>query len=102
MPRLRRPGDPEVEIMMAPADLAVALADVDAIIVDATYVTTEAVAANPRLRHIIFLGTGARSFMDVDALEAIGVTVHIITGYGDTAVAEHAIALMWDAARKTA
>jgi D-3-phosphoglycerate dehydrogenase len=102
IPRLARSGDPEVEIMMAPPDLDAALADVDAIIVDATNIPTAAVAAHPRLRHIIFLGTGARSFMDVDALEAIGVSVHIITGYGDTAVAEHAIALMWDAARKTA
>ena len=102
MPRLRRPGDPEVEILMAPARLETALADVDAVIVDGTNLPTEAVAAHPRLRHIIFLGTGARSYMDPDALAAIGVSVHIITGYGDTAVAEHSIALMWDAARKTA
>ena len=37
--------------------------------------------------------------MDPDALEALGVKVHTIKGYGDTAVAEHAIALMWAAAR---
>ncbi len=102
MPRLARPGDPPVEILMAPADLATALADVDAVIVDGTNIPTEAAAAHPRLRHIIFLGTGARSYMDPDALAAIGVTVHIITGYGDTAVAEHTIALMWAAARQVA
>jgi D-3-phosphoglycerate dehydrogenase len=51
------------------------------------------------LRHIIFLGTGARSYMHPEELEAIGIKVHIIKGYGDTAVAEHSIALMWDAAR---
>ena len=80
IPRLRRAGDPEVEIMMAPASLDTALADVDAVIVDGTNLPTEAVAAHPRLRHIIFLGTGARSYMDPDALAAIGVSVHIITG----------------------
>ena len=39
-------------------------------IVDGTNLPTEAVAAHPRLRHIIFLGTGARSYMDPDALAA--------------------------------
>ena len=50
-------------------------------------------------RHIIFLGTGARSYMHPEELAELGITVHIIKGYGDTAVAEHAIALMWAAAR---
>jgi D-3-phosphoglycerate dehydrogenase len=37
--------------------------------------------------------------MHPEELAALGITVHIIKGYGDTAVAEHAIALMWAAAR---
>jgi D-3-phosphoglycerate dehydrogenase len=37
--------------------------------------------------------------MDPDALAAHGIMVHTIKGYGDIAVAEHAIALMWAAAR---
>ena len=40
--------------------------------------------------------------MNVDELKARGVTVHIIKGYGDTAVAEHSIALMFAAARDVA
>jgi len=51
------------------------------------------------LKHIIFLGTGARSYMHPEELSDIGIKVHIIKGYGDTAVAEHSIALMWAAAR---
>jgi D-3-phosphoglycerate dehydrogenase len=51
------------------------------------------------LKHVIFLGTGARSYMHPEELAELGITVHIIKGYGDTAVAEHAIALMWAAAR---
>jgi D-3-phosphoglycerate dehydrogenase len=47
----------------------------------------------------VFLGTGARSYMDPEALAATGIEVHIIKGYGDTAVAECAFALMWEAAR---
>jgi D-3-phosphoglycerate dehydrogenase len=56
----------------------------------------------PDLKHVIFLGTGARSYMNPEELAGLGITVHIIKGYGDTAVAEHAIALMWAAARDVA
>src|SRR5205814_10338949 len=54
------------------------------------------------LRDVVFLGTGARSYMDPEALAAIGITVHLIKGYGDTAVAECAIGLLFDAGRKFA
>ena len=51
------------------------------------------------LKHIVFLGTGPASYMNVGEIEARGIKVHIIKGYGDTAVAEHSIALMLAAAR---
>jgi D-3-phosphoglycerate dehydrogenase len=51
------------------------------------------------LKHVVFLGTGARSYMNPEELAELGVIVHLIKGYGDTAVAECAIALMWAAAR---
>jgi D-3-phosphoglycerate dehydrogenase len=63
---------------------------------------TEFVAQCPSLKHIVFLGTGAASYMDMAALAARGVTVHTIKGYGDTAVAEHTIALMFACARQLA
>ena len=47
----------------------------------------------------MFLGTGARSYMNPEELAELGIAVHLIKGYGDTAVAECAIALMWAAAR---
>ena len=47
----------------------------------------------------MFLGTGARSYMNPEELGQLGIEVHLIKGYGDTAVAECAIALMWEAAR---
>jgi D-3-phosphoglycerate dehydrogenase len=58
------------------------------------------VAQCPALKHIVFLGTGASSYMDVPSLNALGVTVHTIKGYGDIAVAEHTIALMFSCARE--
>jgi D-3-phosphoglycerate dehydrogenase len=63
---------------------------------------TDLVAQCRTLRHIVFLGTGASSYMDVLALNARGVAVHTIKGYGDRAVAEHAIALMFACARRLA
>ncbi len=66
---------------------------------DHSYMPTELVAQCPALKHIVFLGTGASSYMDVPALNALGVTVHTIKGYGDTAVAEHTIALIFACAR---
>ena len=63
---------------------------------------TELVAQCPSLKHVVFLGTGAASYMNVAELVARGVTVHTIKGYGDTAVAEHTIALMFAAARDVA
>ena len=63
---------------------------------------TDLVAQCPQLKHIVFLGTGPASYMNVGELEARGIKVHIIKGYGDTAVAEHSIALMVAAARDVA
>lgn len=68
-------------------------------IIDHTALTTPVAARCAGLKHVVFLGTGARSYMDPDALAQIGIAVHTIKGYGDTAVAECAFALMWAAAR---
>ena len=75
------------------------LRDTDVAIVDHTSLPEAIARQCTRLRHVVFLGTGARSYMDPEALEALGIAVHTIKGYGDTAVAEHTIALMWAAAR---
>jgi len=100
-----RPGDPPIEVNRADRvgdDLPRVLAGYDIAIDDHSYMPTELVAQCQALKHIVFLGTGPRSYMDVDALEARGIKVHIIKGYGDTAVAEHSIALLWACARDLA
>lgn len=104
MRRLHRPDDLPVAIHedpdITPDALPAMLAGVQIAIDDHTHFPVEVVKRCPDLRHIVFLGTGARSYMDPEALEAeCGVKVHIIKGYGDTAVAEMAFALMWGAAR---
>ncbi len=54
------------------------------------------------LRHIVFLGTGPASYMSLADMAARNIRVHIIKNYGDTAVAEHAIALLFAACRDIA
>jgi D-3-phosphoglycerate dehydrogenase len=101
--RVARPDDPPMDVIergeIRPEELPGLTGGYDFIFDDHTTLPTEAMRACAGLRHVIFLGTGARSYMNPEELAALGITVHIIKGYGDTAVAEHTIALMWAAAR---
>jgi D-3-phosphoglycerate dehydrogenase len=100
-----RPDDPPIDVNMqafARDDLPRVIAGYDIAIDDHSYMPTDLIAQCPELKHIVFLGTGPASYMNVEELTARGVTVHIIKGYGDTAVAEHSIALIWVAARDIA
>jgi D-3-phosphoglycerate dehydrogenase len=104
--RVVRPDDPAIRVhvieQVTPDALPALLAGYQVVLVDRTTLPTDAMRRCTDLRHVVFLGTGARSYMDPEALAALGITVHVIRGYGDTAVAEHTIALMWAAARDIA
>ena len=80
-------------------DLPGLLDGVEIVIIDHTALPTPIAAQCKGLKHVVFLGTGARSYMNPEELEGLGITVHTIKGYGDTAVAECAIALMWASAK---
>jgi D-3-phosphoglycerate dehydrogenase / 2-oxoglutarate reductase len=82
-----------------PDDLPGLLDGVEIMIVDHTAVPTAIAAKCTKLKHVVFLGTGARSYMNPEELSEHGIAVHTIKGYGDTAVAECAIALMWASAK---
>jgi D-3-phosphoglycerate dehydrogenase / 2-oxoglutarate reductase len=100
--RVYRADDPPIVVNTKPferAELPRVLAGYDICVDDHSYMPTELVAQCPTLKHIVFLGTGASSYMDVPALNGLGVTVHTIKGYGDVAVAEHTMALMFACAR---
>lgn len=102
---VHRPDDPPVTLHeedVPEGGLFDRLDGYDFVIDDHSAMPTTVLRRCKRLRHVIFLGTGARSYMDPDELAASGIAVHTIRGYGDTAVAEHAIALMWAAARGVA
>ncbi len=59
----------------------------------------DALRSAPHLRSIVFLGTGASSYIDLGAAKRLDVRVRTIRGYGDRTVAEHAFALLLMAAR---
>jgi D-3-phosphoglycerate dehydrogenase len=101
--RLTQPGDIAVKINrdedIKSADLPGVLDGAEIAIVDHTYLPTDVAKQCAGLKHVVFLGTGARSYMNIEELAGLGIEVHLIRGYGDTAVAECAIAHMWAAAR---
>ena len=101
--RLAKPGDPAMRIHRDPdiaSDRLPAVLDgAEIAIVDHTALPTDIARKCAGLKHVVFLGTGARSYMNPEELAGLGIEVHLIRGYGDTAVAECAIALMWAAAR---
>src|SRR4051794_20766229 len=102
---IRRPGDPEVAVRICPGQPEDVPAQVDgysAVIIDHSYFDADLLGQCAGLQHLVFLGTGASSFIDVDAAVRLGKQVHTIKGYGDTTVAEHTIALALAAAREVA
>ncbi|WP_431016855.1 NAD(P)-dependent oxidoreductase [Bradyrhizobium pachyrhizi] len=101
--RLEKPGDPRMRINRNPdiksEDYPAVLDGAEIAVVDHTALPTDVARKCAGLKHVVFLGTGARSYMNPEELAELGISVHLIKGYGDTAVAESAIALMWSSAR---
>jgi D-3-phosphoglycerate dehydrogenase / 2-oxoglutarate reductase len=101
--RLGKPDDLPIKIHLdpdvSPQALPDVIGDAEIAIIDHTYFPTDVAKKCPATKHVVFLGTGARSYMSPEELAELGITVYTIKGYGDTAVAECAFALMWEAAR---
>ena len=87
------------QVDITPEQIPAVMGDAEILIVDHTSVPTSIAKQCKGLKHIVFLGTGARSYMNPEELAELGIEVHIIKGYGDTAVAECAFALMWASAK---
>src|ERR1700721_1719543 len=101
--RQNKTGDPAVHVNrdadIKSEDMPALLDGAEIVVIDHTSLPTAIAKRCNGLKHVVFLGTGARSYMNPEELSQLGIEVHLIKGYGDTAVAECAIALMWDAAR---
>jgi D-3-phosphoglycerate dehydrogenase len=101
--RQNKAGDPAVRVNrnadITSEQIPVLLDGAEIVVIDHTALPTDIARRCNGLKHVVFLGTGARSYMNPEELSQLGIEVHLIKGYGDTAVAECAIALMWAAAR---
>jgi D-3-phosphoglycerate dehydrogenase len=101
--RQNKAGDPAVHVNrnadIKSEDMPALLDGAEIVVIDHTSLPTDVAKRCNGLKHVVFLGTGARSYMNPEELAELGIEVHLIKGYGDTAVAECAIALMWEAAR---
>jgi D-3-phosphoglycerate dehydrogenase len=103
--RVHGAKDIPVTVGMGPVDekdVASRIVGYDTVINDATYFSAATLEKCTGLKHIVFLGTGAASFIDVAAAQKLGIKVSTISGYGDTTVAEHAMGLVFAAARHIA
>lgn len=99
------PTDIPIDVGMGPVsenEVPGKVAGYDTIINDATYFSEPTLKRCTGLKHIVFLGTGAASYVDLSAAERLGIKVSTIGGYGDTTVAEHAMGLVFAAARHIA
>jgi D-3-phosphoglycerate dehydrogenase / 2-oxoglutarate reductase len=100
-----RADDPPIDVNRRPfarEELPRLLEGYDICLDDHSYMPTELVGQCKLLKHVVFLGTGAASYMNIAEMKKLGISVHIIKGYGDIAVAEHAIALIVACARDIA
>ena len=100
--RVHGSKDIPVTVNMGPVeekDVPARVAGYDTVINDATYFSAPTLEKCTGLKHIVFLGTGAASFVDIAAAQKLGIKVSTISGYGDTTVAEHAMGLVFAAAR---
>ena len=103
--RVLRPDDPPIAVhgeAFSSPDLPQLIAGYDICLDDHSYMPTEVMAQCRGPKHIVFLGTGASSYMAVPALNGLGIKVHTIKGYGDIAVAEHTMALIFACCRDLA
>jgi D-3-phosphoglycerate dehydrogenase / 2-oxoglutarate reductase len=103
--RVLRPGDPPIDVNRKPferTELPILLKGYDICIDDHSYMPTDLVERCAALKHIVFLGTGPASYMSLADMAERGIKVHIIRNYGDTAVAEHTIALLFASCRDIA
>jgi len=89
-------GDP------TPAELATLLADARIILNGHTIMDEKVLSRAMHLRSIVFLGTGASTYIDMSSAARRDIRVRTVRHYADRTVAEHAFALLLSAARDIA
>ena len=96
---------PQLELDVAkpaPDALVARLRGVAAALNFSVVFTRPIIEACPDLRIIVFLGTGVGNWVDLAAAKERGIRVRNILNYGDRTIAEHTLALLFDAVRRVA
>src|SRR5216683_1310809 len=83
----------------SPSELRDRLRDARVVLNGHTTMDAGILAAAPLLRSIVFLGTGASSYVDMTEAARRGIAVRVVRNYGDRTIAEHAFGLLLAAAR---
>ncbi|MBN9530250.1 MAG: glycerate dehydrogenase [Alphaproteobacteria bacterium] len=81
------------------AELAGLCRDAEVVLIEHTKLPPAVLDFCPNIRGIVFMGTGAGTYVDLADAQRRGIQVATTPGYGDRAVAEHALALMFAGAR---
>ena len=89
-------GDP------TPTELATLLADARVVLNGHTIMDEKVLSRALHLRSIVFLGTGASTYIDMSSAARRHIRVRRVHHYADRTVAEHAFALLLSAARDIA
>lgn len=76
--------------------------DAEVLLVEHTVIPPDAIRAARKLRAVIFLGTGASTYVPLEVCAELGIPVLTTPGYANRAVAEHAMGLLFAAARDIA
>ncbi len=85
-----------------PAELVARCTGADAVIVLGFHVTDAMFEAmQPSVRCFAFGGTGIANYVNVPLAKQRGVRICNVRHYGDQSVAEHAVALMFELAKRT-
>jgi len=75
--RLEKPGDPKVRVNLnpdiVPNDYPKVLDGAEIAVVDHTALPTDVAKQCTGLKHVVFLGTGARSYMNPEELSQLGI-----------------------------
>lgn len=82
------------------AELKSICKEADSILVEQTAISTSVIQSCPSLKRIIFMGTGAAEYIDLDDAAARGINVTTIANYANRTIAEHTFALIFAAARQ--
>ena len=76
--------------------------DAEVLLVEHTAIPQEVIRAARKLRAVVFLGTGASTYVPLGVCAELRIPVLTTPGYANRAVAEHAMALLFAAAREVA